>query len=258
VAKGDYCVVKLLFLNVFEGCWEEERLVRIAGYVREEDPDILGLAELCGWKNEGRARLVHFAAHCGLPHGTLCESERGFDVGLLARCPFGHVVTSREGIANGLLQVELPLADGGEPLTVTLLHLSPFGEEERCRELEALRPYVLGRTRLVLMGDMNAQSPRDLSSLGQGESLFPTDAIERLFSFGLVDAMECAKERGPAYPTFPTPFPTYLGPGIPGKRIDYIFVSADLAKCVSAAWIDASGRTDHLSDHRPVLAGLNL
>jgi endonuclease/exonuclease/phosphatase family metal-dependent hydrolase len=251
-------VVKLLFLNVFEGCWEEERLARIAGYVREEYPDVLGLAELCGWKNEGRARLVHFAAHCGLPHSALCESHRGFDVGLLARRPFGRVLTSREGIANGLLLVELPLADGGEPLVVMVLHLSPFGEEERCRELESLRPYVLGRSRLVLMGDMNAQSPRDLSGLGHGESLFPTEAIERLLSFGLVDTLECAKERGPAVPTFPTPFPTYLGPGIPPKRIDYIFVSADLAEHVSSAWIDASARTDHLSDHRPVLTALDL
>jgi exodeoxyribonuclease-3 len=265
-------MLKIMFLNIFEGCREDDRLGLIAEYVDRREPDVLGVAELCGWRDCGRARMRHFADLTGLRHWVLCESRSTFDVGLLARRPLGPRITLREGVSNGLLLAEVPL-ENAEPIAVMVLHLSPGDEDTRRRELDAVASHAWGRDRLVVMGDMNALSPSDLAEYRRadvfsrvraaghtkyGTEHLRTDAMAYVLGFGLVDAVRVMRGDGPFVPSVPTPFSRDPHHNVAEVRLDYILVSADLAQRVIDARIDASRDTDRLSDHRPVLATLDL
>jgi endonuclease/exonuclease/phosphatase family metal-dependent hydrolase len=260
----------VMFLNIFNGCRDDQRLDRIAAYVRQHDPDVLGLSELCHWREHDAARMRQFARLVALPHWVLCESQWIYDVGLLAKRPLGEVVTTAEGISNGLLLAEVPI-EGAAPVAVMVLHLNPSSEDARRRELEVVARHAWGRERLVVMGDMNALSPSDLSVYERtevfrrvraaghtkyGTEHLRTDAIAQLLGFGLVDAVRMARGDGPFVPSVPTPFSTDPHHNVAEVRLDYLLVSTDLARGVVEARIDASEATDHLSDHRPVLATL--
>ena len=41
--------MKIMYLNIFEGAKEKERLDKIISFVNKEQPDILALSELEGW-----------------------------------------------------------------------------------------------------------------------------------------------------------------------------------------------------------------
>jgi exodeoxyribonuclease III len=265
-------MLKIMFLNIFEGCRDDDRLGLIADYVQHREPDVLGLSELCGWRDRGRARMRHFAGLTGLRHWVVCESRSTFDVGLLAKRPLGPRITLREGVSNGLLVAEVPL-QSAEPLAVMVLHLSPGDEDTRRRELDTVARHAWGRDRLVVMGDMNALSPSDLTEYRQtdlfsrvraaghakyGTEHLRTDAMASLLGFGLVDAVRVMRGDGLFVPSVPTPFSTDSHHNVAEVRVDYILVSADLAQRVIDARVDASKDTDRLSDHRPVLATLDL
>lgn len=264
--------LKLMFLNIFNGCRDDQRLGRIAAYVRQHDPDVLGLSELCYWRERDAARMRQFAELVGLPHWVLCQSQGIYDVGLLAKRPLGEVVTISEGISNGLLLAQVPLA-GAAPVAVMVLHLNSSNEDARRRELEVVARYAWGRARLVVMGDMNALAPSDLSVYERtevfrrvraaghtkyGTEHLRTDAVAQLLGFGLVDAVCLMRGAGPFVPSVPTPFSTDPHHNAAEARLDYLLVSTDLARGVVEARIDASAATDHLSDHRPMLATLTV
>jgi endonuclease/exonuclease/phosphatase family metal-dependent hydrolase len=260
----------VMFLNIFNGCPDDDRLGRIAEYVRQHDPDVLGLSELCNWRDHDAARMRQFAQLVALPHWVLCESQWIYDIGLLAKQPLGEVVTTCEGISNGLLLAQVP-RQGAAPVAVMVLHLNSGTEDDRRREIEVVARHAWGRERLVLMGDMNALSPSDLSVYEQtevfrraraaghtkyGTEHLRTDAIAQLLGFGLVDTVRMTRGDSPFVPSVPTPFSTDPHHNVAEVRLDYLFVSTDLARSVVEARIDASAATDHLSDHRPVLATL--
>jgi endonuclease/exonuclease/phosphatase family metal-dependent hydrolase len=73
--------------------------------------------------------------------------------------------------------------------------------------------------------------------------------VAQMEKVGYVDAYGCVGAPGNG---------SFLGPGFPPFRIDYIFLSESLAPALTAAQIWQEPPGQEASDHRPVLAEFDL
>jgi endonuclease/exonuclease/phosphatase family metal-dependent hydrolase len=262
----------LMTYNLYEGGFGGggRRLDLAASVVRAARPDVLGLCEAHGMAEDPR-RFTDFCAAVGM-RGRIVEAPSGYHVALLARLP--HAVLSFEAADVG----------GLNPAGVGVLRLGRLGDVRACvahfdyahplvrqQEAEALVSLLDAGPRLVL-GDLNALSHldgltrQDLLALplhhverhvdGDGEiALGATRVLERA---GLVDAWRAANpagRRGDGL-TVPTavPEPARFGP----MRIDYVFLSEDLAPRLRGCRVVREEPADRASDHYPVAASLEL
>ncbi len=188
---------------------------------------------------------------------------------LLSRWPIiasaTHHLTPVEGKEQrGLLEGRI-LLPNGQTLTVYVTHLDHTDEEARLVQLRALRSWTVrdrNRPHLVL-GDFNAVSPWDLDqcpelaaglrSDPQTYHLFDGDkgpqVIAQMEKAGYVDAYRLCGQPGQQ---------TYIPSADLPMRIDYIFVSRPLAPAVRSCTIWQEPAGQEASDHRPVLAELDL
>jgi endonuclease/exonuclease/phosphatase family metal-dependent hydrolase len=194
---------------------------------------------------------------------------------LLSRWPItasaAHHLTPKEEDAQnalagkeqrGLLEGRIQLP-GGDTFTVYVTHLDHTSEEARLVQLRVARTW-LGRDRNrphLVIGDFNAISLWDYE--GRPEAL--SQVAEHVKAHHLVT------EKGPlvigqmekagytdTYARFGTPGQRSFLPSSEPIRIDYIFASQPLAGRVKSCqiWVDPTG--DEPSDHRPVLAEIEL
>jgi endonuclease/exonuclease/phosphatase family metal-dependent hydrolase len=188
---------------------------------------------------------------------------------LLARWPIiasaAHHLTPIEGKEQrGLLEGRI-LLPGDRTLTVYVTHLDHTDEETRLVQLRAARTWTVRdrhRSHLVL-GDFNAISLWDfagreeaLTRLGQdpkGRNLVNEEkgpqVVAQMEKAGYVDAYRLHGAPGAQ---------SYIPAVDPAIRIDYIFASQPLAAGVTACriWQEAAGQ--EASDHRPVLAEVEV
>jgi endonuclease/exonuclease/phosphatase family metal-dependent hydrolase len=199
---------------------------------------------------------------------------RAYGNALLSRWPIvassGHHLTPKEEDRDGLLtgKEQRGLLEGRillpdkRTFTVYVTHLDHTDEQARALQLRVARTWLTrDRNRPhVVMGDFNAVSRWDwpderLTALrdqptrqggnlaGDGKGPQVVEAMEKA---GYVDLYRRFGEPGAV--TFPTDdWPI---------RIDYIFASSALTPLVTACTIWT--RSDGVSDHRPVLADINL
>jgi endonuclease/exonuclease/phosphatase family metal-dependent hydrolase len=191
---------------------------------------------------------------------------------LLSRWPIlasaAHHLTPVPGAEQrGLLEARIALPTG-RPFTAYVTHLDHKDEEARITQLRALRTWtVRDRNRPhLIMGDFNALSPWDFAGREEAFDQLLRWATERHIeaprmqqdAFKVVPQMEKAGYVD-AYARVGDPgSSSFLGPGGPPVRIDYIFLSESLAPALIAAqiWQELPGQ--EASDHRPVLAEFNL
>jgi endonuclease/exonuclease/phosphatase family metal-dependent hydrolase len=195
---------------------------------------------------------------------------------LLSRWPIiagaAHHLTPKEEDAHqvlagkeqrGLLEARI-LLPTGETFIVYVLHLDHTDEEARLVQLRVARTW-LGRDRQrphLVMGDFNAISPWDVA--GQPELLAQLAAHPK--GQNLV-----AGEKGPRliaqmekagyvdlYTRFGEPGARSYLPAAEPIRIDYIFASAPLAARARSCMIVEQPPSDEPSDHRPVLAEIEM
>lgn len=197
---------------------------------------------------------------------------------LLSRWPIlasaaHHLTPVPDKEQRGLLEARIELPTG-QPFTAYVTHLDHKDEEARLIQLRALRTWTVrdrNRPHLV-MGDFNTLSPWDFASgsdslteLGQAsDQASETVHIEapqmqpHKESFKVVAQMEKAGYID-AYAQVGAPGKgSFLGPGFPPFRIDYIFLSDTLAPALTAAQIWQETPGQEASDHRPVLAEFDL
>jgi len=132
---------------------------------------------------------------------------------------------------------------------------------------------------IVLAGDFNGFSPADRNHYDSDERLVPffrqLDAriaddrnlndgrldyggIQTILDGGFVDVVAARRTPGEGFiGTFPTPLVNDADHGS-SRRLDYIFVSTNLADRVTKAAIIRTEQTEMLSDHLPVTATLRL
>ena len=260
--------VRIISYNIFNGFdWgkDADRQERFVNWIRQQDPEILALQELCGFTQEGLSAL---AKQWGHPYAVIVK-ENGYPVGITSKQPIDVKQKMLEHCGHGLLHVKT------YGLDVLVTHLNPGNTNQRRMEAETITTYIKDHAldTCLLMGDMNAHSPFDADYMeatstdllmkygGQSspnllDGNFDYSVISRFLSFPLIDV--CQKFTNASERTsFPTPILMYLSRNKEvrkrvGERLDYIFVTPALMTKVVDAFIYNGPENDYLSDHYPV------
>lgn len=261
-ARGDEpALFTLATFNIHhaEGADGKLDLDRVAGVVREAD--IVAFQEV-DVRFGARSRDEDQAARLGVILGravafgpNLVRDGGRYGVAVVSKFP---ILSTRniplprspgreQAEPRGLLEVEVKLPDGG-PLRVYATHLAHDSVEDRKRQVAAIRA-VVGRpeaagTPWVLLGDFNfrPESPEYARLTGREPSEPNPDPGPLV---GMADSW-AKVGRGPGA-TIRLDRPEHA------HRIDYIFVSADLAPGLLDARVDTETRA---SDHQPVFVRL--
>ena len=203
----------------------------VAAVIGPERPDVLLLQE-CG----PRRKLGRFAAALDMEFQS---SHRLFSRNrnaVLYRLPWragttsvGTFTRAGETLPRGYIAVHLRRS--GQPLTAVSTHLglSPTEREHHARELTDILSGIDGP--LVVGADLN-EGPESPAARWIGQRLF--DAF--------------IQSRGDAEPTFPARMPT--------ARIDFLFANEAVRPVRS--WVGIGQAVSEASDHRPVLADLEV
>ena len=245
--------MKVMTYNIMSG--GHGRIGLILEVVQKESPDFLTINEAVGFEKTGV--LEHVSSVARLPHFRLACSEK-YHVAILSRFPFKNIKVIKPLMRAGIIaEVETGLGD----IAIVGVHLTPYTEDQRIREinciLEQLDTYELA----VLMGDMNSLAQSD----GYSDDIVATftevqlkkftsdgrlrfDIINRILSRGYIDtAVSFGKHQQRTAPTSLNESGEHAN-----MRLDYIFASKTLGRRVSSYTVVANPVSDKASDHYPV------
>ena len=143
---------------------DPERLSRIGAVLRSRRAAVVGLSEV-PWTRDA---FVQRAYEWGYNHSLLLRKNYRFNMGLLSTTPLVRVAASyTTPFFHGALCGALPAYDG---LMICVTHLTPHKLSTRLAEAHAVlqliesaagRTATASSTRVLLLGDLNALSPRD-------------------------------------------------------------------------------------------------
>ncbi len=270
--------LKVVTYNIWNGFdWGKDtvRRVNLQNWMKNQQPSVVALQELCGYTPE---KLEENAKSWGHNYSLLLKSS-GYSVGLTSKFPIYLREKVREGLHHGALHCQTAGID------FLVVHLHPGSIKRRREEadilLDKLKNIKEENSSYIVLGDFNAHSPFDAnlydsdgyfmkrlrkSNEGKGISgnIFMDDldysVIAAFLSFPLYDVIRkrtsSMDERG----SFPG---RVLGPVTNEtteqlvsrlERIDYILVSPALKlKCFDAK-VSNGEENWFLSDHYPVQA----
>lgn len=259
---------RLITYNVWYGFTKvPQRKADWLDWMKKQQPDVVSLQELNEYTPE---QLATDARGWGHNYSVLLK-EDGFPTGFTSRYPIEDGQKYLEGFHHGLLRVRV------QDIYFYVIHLHPGNWEVRHRELDKILDNMRqlpADSRIVLAGDFNTFSPYDSVYYQHGrlepffvglDTIYENNknlkngrldygVLERLAAAGFTD-MEYVL-RPDSY-VFTGTFPTLIekeGEHGDQRRLDYVFVSANLRDHVQSAQIIANDTTWMLSDHLPVVA----
>ena len=257
--------LKLLSYNVWYGFTKKpDRKAGYLSFVKEQAPDIVSLQELNTYTP---AKLAADAKAWSHPHSVLLK-EKGFPTGITSSQPITGVRRTLEGFHHGLLRCKT------HGIHVYVIHLHPGNWEIRLGEIDLLLKdfaTLPKDARVLLAGDFNTFSLHDKPVYDKSEDMIPffkrldertkgknlRDGqldfrhLKRLEDAGFVDLIHA--KRGGFLGTFPTRLRLDEDMG-PGRRLDYVFATPNMAASCRAASCIVNETTGLLSDHYPVSA----
>ncbi len=260
--------IKIISYNIWNGFeWgkDKEREAKFVEFIKNEDPNILALQELCGFTQQ---KLEEIAKKWGHNYAII-HKEEGYPVGITSKEPIELVKKLTQNCGHGMLHVKT------YDYNLVVTHLNPFDSKKRLVEATTISDYMEQNnlaTNTLLMGDLNAHSPFDATILERhnnnitqrrkSENLqngrFDYSVISKFMSYPLIDI--CQKYVPEGYrETFPTLVFSAKDMAIHNRdveRIDYIMVTPDIENRVVNAYISNRGAADYLSDHYPVFVEL--
>lgn len=264
--------IRIISYNIFNGFdWgkDRERKERFVTWIKQQDPEILAMQELCGFTQETLSAL---AQQWGHPYAVILK-ENGYPIGVTSKKPIMIKNKILENCGHGLLHIETYNYD------LLITHLNPGDTKKRNEEAQVITDYIKTNRleKCLLMGDMNAHSPMDADYMETYSSdlllkyggkaspnlldgQFDYSVISHFLSAPLIDL--CRTYVVPEQRvTFPTPVLMYLSRHKEvrrkvGERLDYILATPSVAQDVVDAFIWNGEDTDYLSDHYPI--GIDL
>ena len=260
--------VRVMSYNIFNGfdwCKDVERESRFVAWIQKQDPEILGLQELCGFTQE---RLEKLAARWGHPYAVIVKEE-GYPVGITSKKPIQLKAKMVGEIGHGLLHVQTYGFD------VLVTHLNPSNTHKRNQEAAKIVSYIQENKldNCILMGDMNSHSPMDADYLEANavnltakyggmkspnllDGQIDFSVISHFLSLPLIDI--CRKYVAPdKRTTFPTPILMNQSRHKEvrkrtNERLDFLMLTPSVAQKAVDAFIFNEGETEYLSDHFPI------
>jgi endonuclease/exonuclease/phosphatase family metal-dependent hydrolase len=251
--------MRFMTYNILNG--GQERQAVLLEVIGAAAPDVLALQECNGFELEDARVLRAWEAALGM-RALLAPSDSGDHVALFARAAeWRDERVLRAGMARAAAIATLTLH--GQTVAAAALHLDPFDPDARRAEATRVVAALPAGVPAVIMGDLNAVSPRDVRRMqpeawperyrtrhGLARGAIDTQAIAALEAAGFVD-LGAAGASGPAL-TRPTRL--YADRDVPAQRLDYIFATRALAPRLRAAGVIDDRRTQQASDHLPVFA----
>lgn len=209
-------------------------LYAIAEAIKAENPDVLVLNEV----NRARATngfldvLPYLSQELDMPYVFAPYSADGqYGNAVLSRFlvdswdnnPYQNKTTE----VRGALRVVVQAPAGA--ITFYATHLDHLGSpgDVRAEQVQELLAIWANNPRSIIMGDLNATPD--------------TPELAPIYQAGFIDILRAAGG-------FDTAFTFWNNPPVPGKRIDFIFITPDLS--FSRVWIPETRASDHL----PVVA----
>ncbi|XOV91998.1 MAG: endonuclease/exonuclease/phosphatase family protein [Bacteroidota bacterium] len=265
--------IKVMTYNIWNGFdWGKDttRKENWIKWMRDKDPDVLALQELCGFDE---TQLAADAAKWGHNYVKILKTE-GYPVGLTSKKPITLKERVIDELWHGLLHCETYGID------FFVVHLSPADCDFRFREAEIITQKVIDSksNKYVILGDFNAHSPFDAESMKNNQMLlnkyragvtekhsnlrlgeFDYSVISKFLSIPAIDVSIPYINISSRF-TFPTPvlIGSYRkdmeGVRQTRERIDYILTSPILAKSCTGVTIYNHGEADTFSDHYPLSA----
>ncbi|MEN5055771.1 endonuclease/exonuclease/phosphatase family protein [Sphingobacterium kitahiroshimense] len=263
-------------MNGFDYGKDIKRFQRTASWIQSQHPDILALQELCDYTD---VRLQKEAVQWGHHYSALLKTE-GYSVGVTSKFPITIIERIITDMWHGMLHCQI------QGIDVFIVHFSPDDYEIRRSEtdivLSRMHTVMQNSKKGIILGDFNARSPfdddlskkypvvlkKDIISNNQSgkyknlmNDYFDYSVISKFLAFPLIDV--CQKFVPPAR-RFTYSTPILIGSYRKNikevkqrrQRIDYIFVTPQLAPKVMNAVIINGKETGMLSDHYPIIADL--
>jgi exodeoxyribonuclease-3 len=235
---------------------------RLADFANKQQFDVLCLQEVNEWQNSNFARLKDFADRAGYTDYEFGNSNSAYKLASFSTVPITKRTVHVEGFWHCAVETHVEL-DGRE-LVIVNLHLDPWKEDPRLREIRRLLELIDVSKPTVIVGDLNSIAradnyppeflaelhKRQIAKYGQNELDYRV--TDFLTAAGFVDA---AAKLGAMNPTVPSPYSTDEAHEVPA-RIDYAFVSAGLVPLVRDFTVIKNELTDKISDHYPIVLTL--
>ena len=264
-------IISYNILNGFEYGKDTERQQRMAEWIKEQDPEIVMLEELCGFN---QTKLEKFARMYGHKYAAIVK-EDGYPVGITSKQPLDVKVKLVNGYGHGLLHAQT------YGMNILVTHLNPHDTNKRRSEARNVVEYIAKNqlTNVILAGDMNSHSPFDADymestaidltakygGLGSKNLLngkIDYSIISTYMSAPLIDAIQKFVKPEDRF-SYPTPILYSIPKNLDvrrktNERLDYIFLSTDLNKALVEAFVWNGEETEYLSDHFPVGVDLLL
>ncbi len=269
--------LKIITYNIWNGFdfgKDEIRRAKLVNWVNDQNPEIVGLQELCNYSPE---KLQDDAVKWGHNYSVLLK-EQGYSVGLTSKFP----IEVKEKIFDGMHHGALHCKTAG--IDIFVVHFSPFSYAKRREEakiiLQKLEELTATNLNYLVMGDFNSHSPFDADYYKNGVLLeayiksenkkddegnlvggkLDYSVLSSFLSFPLIDVCQRftngISERGSFPARVLNPESKQTEDEIINRleRIDYILVSPQLAKkCISSNVFNGHENW-MLSDHYPVMA----
>lgn len=274
-SQSDQSSLKVISYNIWNGFdWgeDEKRRAELVDWMKQQNPSIVGLQELCKYSDQ---KLAKDANDWGHKYSVLLKKS-GYSVGLTSKYPIEVVEKIRKNMHHGALHCKT----GG--IDVFVVHFSPSSYKKRREEariiIQKLEKVVENNSDYLILGDFNALSPFDADLYKSGillnryrksnadkpetgnlvDNEFDFAVLSRFLAFPLIDV--CLKytsgmeERG----SFPARSLGVVNNETDKElvnrmaRIDYILVSPELGKKCKSAKVYNGESNWYLSDHYPV------
>ncbi|MBC9932647.1 endonuclease/exonuclease/phosphatase family protein [Chitinophaga qingshengii] len=256
---GAQAQLRVLSYNILEGMVTDTTKGKtvFVDWVKQFNPDIVALQECNKFTQKS---LEELAATWGHPYAVIVK-ENGYPTGLTSRYPITNIQKVTENMTHGFIMANVL------DYNIVVLHLNPHKFRKRNEEMRNILANVEQKNNKkgwILMGDFNSNTPQDLprldtnrvkvahlnavkknpniENLNDGNIDFQVQ--QQMLDAGFVDAL---------YEYDRLERATAGSDTIRSKsRIDYIYLSKDLAKRVKTCHFIYDDFTAKYSDHRPV------
>lgn len=246
--------------NILDG--GENRIPEIIKVIQAESPDYLTINEANSFAKDDQKILSEIARATNLPYFELALSgEYDYHIAVLSKYKLNNVHKIQPLMRACIIStIETKLGE----ISIASLHLTPYTEDLRHPEIDAILSFQKDFPNRILMGDMNSLSAHDdynpemIKGFNEEKvKKFTTDgklrfdAIEKILSSGYIDVAHKLGENKEIT------VPSLSAQGIhPSARLDYIFVSEALLPHVQSYKVIKNELSHYSSDHYPITAEL--
>lgn len=247
--------MKIYYQNIFEGCYEKERLNKLINYINKIKPDIICICEANNWNSE---KIENLKLKFSTKYYSKLKTKTGFDMIIFSKFKINSTTKNIQNMHHGFIKVNI------NNYNIILTHLSPFNEEQRVLEIKEILKEIDKKT--ILIGDLNSLSKNDnykekslikklknknITKFGENEIKYEVTNI--LKNNNLKDIIKINSNKNEY--TVPTKYNKDKF-HLTKLRLDYILTTNDIENQIYAK-ILRNKITTHLSDHFPILIKIN-